>query len=44
LTDAPRWLFGLTLIMTFVAEFVDAIGYPSKGQIYLVSMTGNTTR
>lgn len=37
-------LLGLTLAMTLLAGFVDAVGYVRLGQLYLSFMSGNTTR
>jgi oxalate decarboxylase len=38
----PSLILGTTL--TFVAGFVDSVGYVSVGQFYLAFMSGNTTR
>jgi uncharacterized membrane protein YoaK (UPF0700 family) len=39
-----RRLLALTMIMTLLAGFVDAVGYARLGQLYLSFMSGNSTR
>lgn len=46
LIAAPRMrrLLALTMVMTLIAGFVDAVGYARLGQLYLSFMSGNSTR
>ncbi|WP_081853119.1 YoaK family protein [Bosea sp. 117] len=43
-TKDPFRAFGLASAITFVAGFIDAVGYAHVGNLYLSFMSGNTTR